>query len=82
MRFLKKIANNSLQKHSITSKRNAVTYNQALEEVMWLLRLAKPKEVKKFQKNLKRKLQVAYQKILKFGMMKVENLRMAEKHFQ
>ena len=43
MHFFLKIANNSLQKHSITSKSNAVAYHQALEEVMWLLRLEKPK---------------------------------------
>ena len=37
-----------LEKHSIASRRYVVAYNQNLEEVMWLLRLEKPK--KKFKK--------------------------------
>ena len=68
MHFFFKIANNSLQKHSIKSKSNAVTSNQALEEVMWLLRLEKPKKCQQISKNLKKKLPVAYQNFKILGL--------------
>ena len=44
----------NLEKHSITSKSYAVTYNQTLEEGMWLLRLEKPKHWQKISKRLKK----------------------------
>ena len=42
--------NRNLEKHSITSRSYAKTYNQTLEEVKWLWRLDKPKNDKKLQK--------------------------------
>ena len=53
--FLKKLSKLFILrcwKVSITSKTNAVTYYQNLEEIHWLLRLEKPK---KWQKNFKKK---------------------------
>ena len=44
----------NLEKDSITYTSYAVTYNQTLEEGMWLLRLEKPKQWQKIPKRLKK----------------------------
>ena len=60
--FLKIAEIKILKKHSITSRSYALTYIRTLEEVMWLLRLEKPKKNKIFKK-LEKKLQVAYKTV-------------------
>ena len=61
-RFVKKLLKFVMLKcwnHSITTRNNAVTYYQTLEEVLWHLGLIKIKNVKNFQKAWK-KLQKKY----------------------
>ena len=58
-------------KDSITSRSYAVTYNETLEEVMWLLSLEKPKNPQKFSKNSK-KMQVLSKILIKFVIKKFQ----------
>ena len=44
-----------LQRHSITSRNHTVNYSQALEEILWLLRLKKPKRKKIFKRKPEKK---------------------------
>ena len=64
-----KAADIKILKKLITSRSYASTYNQTLGEIMWLLRLKKPKNDKNFKK-----LASCIKKLKKFVIIKIEKL--------